>query len=133
MQQRGDLGGLLCAQLRRATQQAGFEAHSVFGNALHAEHVQTTVARNIGRLRRPGRDRAQARRNDKGQALVIACIGIAIGQQGRHALRIGTSQGLIGGHQMYKTGSNARYFWMDRRQCGQQLLGAEGAQGVTAG
>ncbi|MPM61856.1 hypothetical protein SDC9_108719 [bioreactor metagenome] len=132
MQQRGDLAELLGRQFRRAAQQAGLQADAVFRHALHTVHVQAAVARNVGRLRGPGRNCAQARCDDYRSAFSRAFIGVAIGQQRHQALGHIQRQRALGRHQMHIAGRNAGDLGVDGFESRLQLLDAESADGVPA-
>ncbi len=131
VQQRGDLRGLLCAQLGLATEQAGLHLDTELGHALHAEHVQAAVAGNVGGLGGPRRDRAQTGRDDESRTFASARIGVAIRQQGRQTLRLLGGRGGLGGDKMHKSGGDTRDLGVNSDQIGQELLGAERAQGVS--
>ncbi len=131
MQQCGDLAQLLAAQFRRAAKQARLEADAIFRDALDAKHIQAAVARNVRGLGSPGRDRAHSGGDDQRHTFATAFIRITIRQQGRQTLRLFSSHSGLGGNKMYKAGVNARDLRMDSDQIGQELLGAERAQGVS--
>ena len=132
MQQGGDLAQLFGCQLGRPAQQAGFQADAVFGDALHTANGDAAVARNVGGLGGPGRERAQARSNDEDRAVLRACIRVTVGQQGSQALLFCRSGCRLGGHQAHETRRDATDLGVDRLQGGLKLLGAEGAEGVAA-
>ena len=132
VQQRRDLAQLLGREFGRAAQQAGLELDAVFGHALDALYRQAAVARDVGGFRSPGRNRAQARRDDDGQAFAAARIGLAVGQQRREAaVCVGIGCGL-GGHQVHEARGHTADLGVDGFQGGEQLSGAERAQGVAA-
>ena len=81
VQQRGS--GLQFGVTERlaAGEQPAAQHQAPFGHALDAMHGQAAVVRDVGRLRCPGRDRAQARRDDDERAVVRAVVGRAVAQQ----------------------------------------------------
>ena len=131
MQQRCNLADVLRAQLRRATQQARLERHAELGDALHALDRQAAVTSNVSGFGSPRRDRAQTGSNEQRQAVVATFVGVSVCQQGRQTLRLLSSGGSLSGNNMNKAGGNARDLGMDSDQVGQELLGAERAQGVS--
>ena len=84
--QRGDPLQLSVAQLSLLPSSSALEADAVFGDALDAAHGCAAVAGDVGGLGRPGRDCAQARRDEKRHAVGRAAVGIAIAQQRCQAL-----------------------------------------------
>ena len=95
VQQGRYLTQLLGGQLGRLAQQPRLQADAVFGGALDPANGQTAVARNVGGLGSPGRQRAQTRRDNDGRALRGAAIGVAIGEQ-RHQALVEAGQGVGG-------------------------------------
>jgi hypothetical protein len=131
VQQRGHLGQLLLRQ-RGAAQQAVLHLHAVFHGTFHTAHLQAAVARNVGGLGGPGRHRAQARRDDDGGAIQRALVGVAVGQQRGQALVLLGRGGCIRGHQVHEARRNGGNLRVDGFECGLELLGAKGAEGVAA-
>ena len=89
---------------------------------------------DVGGLGGPGRDRAQARRDDEDRvgALRQRLGRLAIAQKrGQLGGQIGGQRGL-GGHQVHIAGLDAGNALMDSLQARQQLLNAEIAQGIDA-
>ena len=135
MQQGGDLGQLFVAQGGLAAQKAGLELHAVFGHALDTANRQATVARNVGGFGGPRRHRAQTRRDDDGRAIGRAGstrVGVAIVQQRGQTLVLGGRGRVVGAHQVNKAGADAGDFRVDSDKRRLQLLGAKGAEGVSA-
>ncbi|MNL50078.1 hypothetical protein D3C87_1730620 [compost metagenome] len=132
MQQGCHLGQLLGGQLGRLAQQTGSKADAEFGDALYPANGNAAVAGNVGSLGSPGRQRAQARGDDEGGAVLGARIRVAVGQQRSQALLFRRRRGCIGRHQVHETRCNATDLWVDSLQGGLKLLSAEGAEGVAA-
>ncbi len=131
VQQRGDLAQLLGAQ-RALGQQAGLERQAVFGDALDPLDREAAVASDVGRLGRPGRDGTDARRHHDQGASGFALVGLAVGQQGLPLLELLGRQRHQRVDQVHETGRNAADLVADGLQSGQELLGAEVAEGVAA-
>ena len=132
VQQGRYLTQLLGGQLGRLAQQPRLQADAVFGGALDPANGQTAVARNVGGLGSPGRQRAQTRRDDEDGAVARARIRVAVGQQGGQALKLGRRGRGVGGHQVHKACRNATDPGVNGLKGGLQLLGAKGAEGVAA-
>ena len=63
------------------TEQAAFEAQPVVRDALDATDLEAAVARDVGRLGRPRRHRAQTRRDDDQRALVVTGVRLTVTEQ----------------------------------------------------
>jgi hypothetical protein len=110
-----------------------FSLHPVFDRALDAAHGQAAVVRDVGGLGGPGRDGAQAGRDDEGLAARFAVEGLAIGQQCGQALALGAG-GAVGPRPPGgRSGPRApsTLSWTACRR-GKQLLDAEVAEGTAA-
>ena len=98
MQQRSHLRHLFGGQLWSLAQQTCLEGDAVFRDALDTADRNAAVARNVGRLRGPGRQGAQARRDHDGRTVLRPGVGVAIGQQGRQPLLFGSRRRRIRHH-----------------------------------
>ena len=132
MQQGGDLAQLLGGQLWSLAQQTCLEGDAVFRDALDTADRNAAVAGNVSRLRGPGRQGAQARRDHDGRTVLRPGVGVAIGQQGRQPLLFGSRRRRIRHHQVNKPRRNGGDLGVDGLQGGLELLSAERAEGVTA-
>ena len=113
-------------------QQTAFERDAVFGDALHPPDRQAAVVGDVGGLGGPGRDGAETRRHHDGRAGGAAGSRLTILQQCRQPLHFRAGRGVVGYHQVDKTGGKAADPVVDGLQPGEQLLDAERAEGVAA-
>ena len=132
VQKRCHLRQLRGIQHRFLAQQAGAHLHAVLHHPLGAAHFKTAVACNVGGLGRPGRHRAQARRDHDGSTLGGTGVRVAIVQQRCQALAFGGRGRAVCGHQVHKARRNAGNLRVDGCQGRLQLLGAKRAEGVGA-
>ena len=106
VQHGGDLAQLRFCQFG-FVEQARFQGQTVFGQSLHAAHIKTAVVGDVGGLRCPGRDGADARADHDHRAIAGACVRLAVGQQCCQGVFLGVLQRGGGSHQMHKTGVDA--------------------------
>ncbi len=69
--------------------------------------------------------------DDKSHAFASTDVRVSIRQQGRQTLGLLRSRCRLGGDKMHEPGTDTRDLGMDGDQIGQELLGAERAQGVS--
>ena len=136
VQQHGRGPQLVVGQRLDAAQQARPDRQPELGHALDAVQRQAAVARDVGGLAGPRRDRAQARHHHHqrgvGGVARRAGVVVAVAQQAAQlADRVGLRLG-IRPDPMDMARGDPRDARRDGLQLRQQRLGAEGGQGVAA-
>ncbi len=116
----------------RAAEQAALEDDAIFGHPLHPLDGCAAVVRDVGRLRGPGRDGAQARRHDHQLALDRAGVRVSVVQQGLQLVACLARQRLLRPYPVHMARMHRGDARIDRLQPGQQGLRTETGQGVAA-
>ena len=111
---------------------AAFDLHTVFDGAFHALHRQAAVARNVGGLRRPRRNRAQARHDHDELPRCVCLRRFAISEQSLHLVQLGLRQIALGCDPMRISCRHPADPFVDSLQLRQQTLRARRTQGIAA-
>lgn len=133
VQRDGHGGQQVAFEHGRLADQRGLELQVVLGDALDPAQRQAAVVGDVGGLGGPGRDGAQARRDDhRGARLGRRLEGLAVSQERGKALAAGRIERRVGDHQVHETGADALDARIDRLQLRQQLPRAEIAECAAA-
>ena len=101
---------------RFLAQPTRLQLKAVMRDPLHPLHGQATVVGDVSRLGRPGRDRAEARRNDDQHAIGTAVIRFPVLQERLELGRHGRTGRQVGGDQVHKARGNATHIGFDGLQ-----------------
>ena len=132
VQQRRDLRALPGAQRLRAAEQSALQAELELGDALDPMHGQAAVAGDVGGLRSPRRDRAQARCDDQRRVGAARLERIAVAKQGFDPFALARGERCVAPDDVQVAGADR----FDPRGCRTELAeqreSAEFGEGIAA-